>query len=472
MLNLNTEMNKKIFITTTLPYANGKGHIGASFEFILADALNRYFKLNGYSTFFNTGLDQNGSKIPQKAKELGLSIDEYLTQTTKDWVNFCTLLNIDYDNFYQTSSDAHAKNVVNIWNYFLKNGDIYEKEYTGKYCLGCESFKLDKDLVDGKCLDHPTTEIETISEKNYFFNLYKYKDSIYKWLESNPISESDKNELINYIEDYKELSVSRKKTDNIIGIGVPNRPDQIIYIWTEALLNYLFAIGENNWNDVTIIQLCGKDNLRFQAQIFQCFLASLNKKHSDYILVHGTILDKEGKKMSKTLGNTIDPIDQLEKYGLDAVRYYSLCGLSTTYNSNWNEEDLINLFNSDIANDWGNLVSRVLHLVDTKLNNDILNPEDSFKSTVEAYINDSKSFWDKYKIREALQKTNELVKYANKYINDEKPWNSENYKQVLGNLYYLLKEVNKLYIPVFPDKCKETDIAIELKKKVILFNKI
>jgi methionyl-tRNA synthetase len=296
-----------IFITSTLPYANSyRPHIGHLFEFILTDSISRFYKsLSHEKVFFNLGLDQNGTKILQKARELNISLPEFLSKVTHEWKQFCELFHINYDNFYETSSQDHETFVKEQWIKLLEKGDIYQKEYTGKYCIGCESFKLDKDLVDGKCSDHPTTEIETISEINYFFNLGKYKDSLINWLNRQPIEPVAKtNELINFINEYDEISVSRKRTSNSLGIEVPNDSEQVIYVWFDALLNYINAANKfGGWDNFKVIQTCGPDNLRFQGQIFQSFCIALGKDFSSKILVHGTILDKDGKKMSKTLGN-------------------------------------------------------------------------------------------------------------------------------------------------------------------------
>lgn len=468
----NLEIANNTFITTTLPYCNGSIHVGAAFEFILADAIKKWLKLNGKSSFLNIGLDQTGSKILAKSKELGIPVDEYIKNISIDWKKSCEVLNIEYDNFYETYTDEHAEKVKEYWNIFLGNGDIYEKEYTGKYCVGCESFKLEKDLKDGRCQDHPSTEIQDVNETNFFFNLGKYKDKIIKWLETNPISESDKNELYKYLNDYNELSISRKKTEHTFDIDVPGREDQVIYVWFSALLNYIFAAPD--WEKSTNIQLCGPDNLRFQAQIFQVFLSSLGKKNTDKILIHGTILDKNGHKMSKTLGNVVDPIEQVNKFGIDAVRYYTLAGLNTYSNSSWSEDDLRNIWNSEIVNDWGNLVSRVLHLIDIKCGGKTKYlSEETFNDIINKYKDEVSSNWDNFKIKEALQKTNELVKFANKYISDTKPWSSDRYEQELSNLLILIITVNSLYLPVFGlNKVSEVSRAISSGKKAILFNRI
>ena len=470
------DKNENIFITTTLPYANGPCHVGAAFEFILADSINRHLKLKGYNTYLNIGLDQNGSKIPLKAKELNIPIKEYIDNITNTWVESCKKLNINYDNFYQTSTEKHAIEVKKIWNFFIKNGDIYQKEYTGKYCIGCESFKLEKDLIGGICNDHPNLNISEVTETNYFFKLGKYRDNLLEWIKSNPLIPNRYDELLTFINDYDEISVSRSKNDITIGIDVPNDDSQIIYIWLEALCNYSIA-ADNwvGWDNCDIIQTCGVDNTRFQAQIFQAFLCSLGKKNTDRILIHGTILDKEGRKMSKTLNNVVDPIEQLNKYGLDAVRYYSLAGLSTVSNSAWCEEDLINLYNSHLCNDWGNLVSRVLHLVNIReVTIDESKIDSNVRDLIQEKIDVINRLWSDLKIRDAVNETNTIAKWANAYITSKQPWSKEclDTDVILNTLHWIVCVTNKLYKPIIPDACSRIDEFIKNKVKGIAFDKI
>jgi methionyl-tRNA synthetase len=470
-----TIFDTKTFLTTTLPYVNSSPHIGHAFEFILADAISRYLKTKS-DVHFNIGLDEHGLKVWSKSQELGLTPEQHIQNLTTIWLDFCQKFQIKYDSFYKTSDKSHHDKVKILWNRFLERGDIYKKSYTGKYCLGCEAFKLDKELTDGKCQDHPTTELQNIQEENYFFRLTKYRGNLLNWLNTNPdfLQPSTKlEELKNIVINCDDISISRLKTNCPWGVDVPNDPNQIIYVWFDALLNYIFAAGyltdDFNWSNV--IQLCGPDNLRFQGLIFQAFLESEGIKKTDKLLVHGTILDKSGRKISKTLGNTIDPFEQLEKWGLDAVRYYSLVGLSTYSNSNWNEEDLKIIYNNDICSGWGNLLTRTLHLIDSKSVN-IVSPTNEFQTIVDNQSILIDSLWSEFRIKEALQKTTELVKIGNKYINDETPWSNSNFNQILSNLYYLVSIVNKFYEPVFPDKYLLTEEAIKNKKKIILFEKI
>ena len=408
---------------------------------------------------------------------MGIDIKDHLSNLNDIWVDFCKKFQIGYDNFYRTSDVSHHDKVKIIWNKFLERGDIYKKNYKGKYCVGCESFKPDKEIINNKCIEHQNLDLLLIDEENYFFKLTNYKDNLIEWIKSNPdfLEPKSKLEELKYLlNNIEDISISRLKDNCPWGVDVPDDENHIIYVWFDALWNYAFAAGylTDNFKWDNVIQICGPDNLRFQAVIFQSFLASEGIKKSDKLIVHGTILDKEGKKISKSLGNIIDPIEQLDKYGIDAVRYYSLSGLSTYANSNWNEEELVRIWNSDICNDWGNLISRTLHLIDTKLGGNLIQPDDYFIDIVSKHLDRVNSLWGEHKIKEALQKTNELVKFGNKYINDEKPWIGENYIGSLSNLYYLLNIVSSLYYPVFPEKHKEVLESINIKKKKILFNKI
>lgn len=458
---------------------NSVPHIGHAFEFILGDAISKHLKSKKIDTHFNIGLDEHGLKVWLKSQELGITPEEHVDNLTVLWKDFCKKFQIDYDSFYKTSEQSHHDKVSVVWDNFIKRGDIYKKSYNGKYCIGCESYKLEKELIDGRCEDHPTTEIKQVEEENYFFKLTKYKENLLDWINKNPKflePQSKLDELKNLIVGSEDISISRLKENCPWGIDVPGDSTQIIYVWYEALWNYAFAAGylTDNFKWDNVIQLCGPDNLRFQAIILQSFLESEGIKKSDKLLVHGTILDKDGRKISKTLGNVIDPIDQIDKYGLYPVRYYALAGLNTYSNSSWNEEDLSKIWNSDIVKDWGNLVSRTLHLIDIRLDGVVVDqPEDSFVTIVDEYKASIGELWDTFKIKEALSKTNELVKYANKYITDKEPWKSTTYGFELSNLHLLILTVNDLYTPVFGSS--ETTKVIDLiktGKKCILYKQI
>lgn len=490
-------MSKNKYITTTLPYANSTPHIGHAFEFIIADALVRYFKQSGCDVFFNIGLDEHGLKIQQAAEKKGVTPKEYVNELAYTWSRFTEAFDIvSWDNFYRTSDSDHYVNVQQFWVETFNRGDIYRKKYSGTYCVGCESFKLDKDLVDGKCSDHPTTELQIIEEENYFFKLSKYKNALNSWaLKATEFIEpkSKRAEFLNIIDSIEDISVSRLKSSVSWGIPVPGDEDQIIYVWFDALLNYIFSAGhssgfpsvfESLWNESEVIQICGPDNLKFQSVIFQGLLESAGIKKTDKLLVHGTILDSDGKKMSKTLGNVVDPIEQLNKYGVDAVRYYALAGLRTYGNSSWDENQLIGLHNSHLADDFGNLVSRVGHLAgkmleeysedpSIKLNYSLVDGGQfclSFNRHIASVI---KPLWESYKISEALDETNKLVKSLNKKFGDEEPWRhgKSGWATVL-EVHYAISKISELYRPVIPGKIDEALSALRNCKKSNIFPKI
>lgn len=467
-------MNFDKYISTTLPYANSVPHIGHALEFIHASALKRFFESTNEKVFLNIGVDENGLKVYTKSKELGVETQDYLDELALKWQEFTYLFEIGQNNFYRTSSPLHHANVQKFWTLCLERGDLYKKTYTGKYCTGCESFKTDADLVNGKCTDH-NVEPTIVEEENWFFRVSKHKGLLYGWLQSNKefLSPGSKTlELENIILQSEDISVSRLKKNVPWGVQVPNDETQVIYVWFEALLNYIFAVED--YSSEYFIQLCGPDNLRFQGSLFQSILLSASLPNTRKLLVHGTVLDSEGKKMSKSLGNVVDPIDQLNKYGLDAVKYYALAGLSTYGNSAWSEADLVKTYNSELADDYGNLIARTLHLIDTK-NVKIVPPSPEYKLQVDAVVSSIKSSWNSFEIQTALKETNVIITLGNKYMNDERPWekNKEDFAQVLSNLYYALTEATELYYPALSDKTFALiKTSLKEKKKAIIFPKI
>lgn len=482
--------NKIKFITTTLPYV-GQPHIGHCFEFILGDALSRYYKakLGEKSVLFNVGLDEHGLKVQQAAEKSGHSPMAYLSDWIKVWIPFCEAFHIKFDDFYRTSSPTHGENVQKFWKKAVERGDIYKKKYKGLYCVGCESFKVDADLEYGKCPDHSNLELQPTEEENYFFRLSKYKNDLLSWIKLNPeflVPANKLTELTNIIEAIEDISVSRNKSVVSWAVPVPGDETQTIYVWQDALLNYVFSAGydpecdaysleefnNDKWDGA--LQLCGPDNLRFQAVIFQGLLKSAGIKQTHRLLVHGTILDSNGKKMSKTVGNVIDPKDQKDKYGIDAVRYYALAGLNLCENSKWDESRLVEIYNSHLADDYGNLLARTLHLVDLKNINIDYDLRRIEHYSIDEKIDAIRLLWEELRINEAIEKTNELVKEGNKKINDEKPWENDDNdsRYCLIELHYLLSEVSNLYYPVIPAKSEEAKKALQENKKVILFKKL
>lgn len=479
-------MSNTKFITCTLPYANSKPHIGHAFEFIIGDALSRHFRaeLGSENVHFNIGLDEHGKKIHDAAIAAGKPTQQFLNELTIEWEQFCTMFNIEYNSFYRTSSPKHYEEVTRFWNNCLEQNLIYKKKYTGTYCVGCESFKLEKDLVDGKCPDHPTTPLQSVEEENYFFALTRFKDDLLKWIdtECELVPSNKLSELRNVIIEGEDISISRKAENVPWGIPVPNDSDQVIYVWAEALLNYIFVAGYYDnpelfkvyWDNS--IQIFGPDNLRFQGALFQYLLKAAGAGHTKKLLCHGTILDKNGQKMSKSVGNVIDPIDQVNKYGIDAVRYYALAGLQVYDNSGWSEERLIALYNDDLANNFGNLITRVVHLMNLK-EVSIIDP--NLDKSLELHLfnpllEEVQNLWDNCDINGALNVLKNIVTAGNKYIQEREPWKSDrnDYVVTLKTLHYLLLSVANYLEPVIPNKIEEVFESLQTKTKAVIFPRI
>ncbi len=479
--------DKNFYITTTLPYVNAEPHIGHALEFVQADAIARYFrkKLGKENVFFNVGTDEHGLKIWRKAKEEGLEINDFVDKYANRFKDFCKLFLVSYDNFYRTSTPEHSESAKEFWRACSERGDIYKKRYSGKYCVGCERFITEKELVDGKCFEHGIVPEER-DEENYFFRLSNYKEVLLEWLENNPevLKPSQKrDELRSIILEIEDISISRLKKNLPWGIEVPDDPEHVFYVWFDALTNYVNAVGygkdkkklEKWWPGV---QIFGPDNLRFQGVIWQGMLSSVGLKHSAKLLEHGMILGGDGRKMSKSLGNVISPFEQEQKYGAEVVRFYLLSGISTFADSAYKEEDLVNMYNSRLANNFGNLLNRVIHLSNEKQIkiNDEETVEDNFKKEVEKRVLGIKSLFDDFEIALASEKIDELADFGNKYITEKEPWEKDVSKaeceMVLNNLSYLLKEVIEWYEPIIPESSQKALLALENREKIILFKKL
>ncbi len=478
----------KIYITTTLPYVNAEPHIGHALEFVQADTLARYFKkkLGDENVFFNVGTDEHGQKILRKADEEGINVQDFVDKYAQRFKDYCKLFFVEYNSFYRTSSASHSENAKKFWKLCDEKGDIYKKKYSGKYCIGCERFITEKELIDGKCPDHGT-EPELKEEENYFFRLSSYREYLLKWLDENPDVLKPKqstDELKKIISEIEDISISRLKENLPWGIDVPDDPEQVFYVWFDALTNYVIAAGFGTdeegllqwWSNS--VQLFGPDNLRFQGVIWQGMLASVGLPQTSKLLRHGMVLGPDGRKMAKTLGNIISPFDQEKKYGAEIVRFYLLAGLSTFADSVYNEEDLVNMYNSRLANNYGNLLNRVIHLSENKEVeiNEYEKVEKDFKNKVDSFKEEIEKLYEDFEISLAAEKIDQLADFGNKYITKEEPWKKDISKNeceiILNNLSYLLKIVNELYMPIIPISGKKAEEALEKKEKIILFNKL
>lgn len=467
-------MDKK-FITTTLPYVNNPlgGHIGHAFEFVLADVIADYWrrKLGKENVRLNIGLDEHGQKIAQKASELGYaSIQEYCDFAANNWKAFAQKLGITPDVFYRTSDSQHKKDVVRFIEEELKEY-IFEKEYSGLYCVGCESFKTERDSVNGKCIDH-RTELIPLTEQVKCLDIHRFAPQI----EDRLIDKSLSNELKNILATPFDFPITRKNVD----WGVKLSDNSTLYVWAEALSNYIFAAGYyrdrdefNEWWKNSL-QLCGKDNLKFQAYIFQAMLLAAGAPQTSEILVHGIILDERGDKMSKSLGNVVDPIVQLDKYGVAALRYYLTLGLSTYGDSAYSEKDLVQFWNNDVVGGFGNLVARALHLVDIQ-NVDIEGTPWSkeYVAKRSERVRNLELAFEKYDFHQVRQLLNIWVGELNRRINDERPFdvNTLNRHEIINEIYCDLLALCPFYSALLKDDGSILS-ALQQKKKAILFKRL
>lgn len=369
-------MAKKYYITTTAPYVNSAPHVGFALEIIQADVLARYHTLLGDKVFFNTGTDEHGKKIYEKALETGKEPQVYVNEYAAKFDNLKKGLNLSYNSFWRSSNPKHILAAQEMWRRVDKAGFIEKGIYKAKYCVGCELEKTDSDLVDGKCPLHPNQEIELIEEENYFFKFKELRDKLLKHYDRFPdfvIPSHRQKEIRNFVEaGLNNFSISRVKEKMPWGVPVPGDEKQVMYVWFDALTYYISALG---WPDdkkkftefwgteesPNAIQVAGKDNLRQQSAMWQAMLIAAGLPPTRQILIHGFI-NSNGQKMSKSLGNVIDPFEYVEKYRTDALRYYLLAKINPTEDSDFTREKFEEVYNADLANGLGNLVARVAKL--------------------------------------------------------------------------------------------------------------
>lgn len=477
-------MSKEKFITTTLPYINSNAHIGHALELLQADTLARYFKWALISeetiVHFNSGLDEHGLKVYQTALDKGVTPKEHCDELAEEWKEFYEEFHIEPHTFYRTSDTKHHDSVQTIWKTLVDKDVIYKKEYTSQYCVGCEEFKREIDLEEGKCITHPNSDLETVSEENYFFKLSSYKEQLLEWFNNSPDfiqPKNKRNEVLHFLDGLEDISISRDSVKVPWGVSVPNDDTQTIYVWFDALLNYILSAGylteDFNWDDT--VQLCGADNIRFQAVIFQGLLCALDIPNTKTLIVHGTVLDEKGTKMSKSIGNVVDPIEQYEKYGLEAVRYYLVAGNPTFTNFGYSEDDLISLYNAHLCNGLGNLVKRVLTLINKKnVDIDTLVLNTDFAKEVSEFCQKIDSEFEKYNIQKAYDHVHQLVNRTNQYLNDNEPWKLDDNEAglILQDCYISLEYLATYYSFIFPNRPDIESVIEECDDKTILFQRL
>jgi methionyl-tRNA synthetase len=358
-------MSKNYYLTTTLPYVNAEPHIGFALEIVQADVLARYHRLLGENVIFNFGTDEHGQKILEKAQEEKKDPQKYADEYAAKFDQLKTTLNLSYDHFIRTTAPHHLKAAQAFWRLCDQNGFIYKKNYQAKYCVGCELEKTDSELENNRCPLHPNKELELIKEENYFFKFSAFQKPLLKLYQKNPnfiVPNFRSNEIKSFVKaGLQDFSISRLKEKMPWGIPVPGDPDHVMYVWFDALINYISTLGWPN-KDISAwwpgIQIAGKDNLRQQTAIWQAMLLSTGIPNSQQIFIHGFISLK-GQKISKSTGNTISPFDLEPKYTTDAIRYYLLAKVHPFNDSDFTLRKFERAYTDDLANGLGNLISRV-----------------------------------------------------------------------------------------------------------------
>lgn len=473
-------MDKKYYLTTTLPYVNAEPHIGFALEIVQADVLARLHKLLGDEVIFNFGTDEHGQKIYKKAIEQNRDPQEYCNEYAAKFDALKEALNLSYNHFIRTTDPHHVAAAQEFWKLCDKAGDIYKKTYKTKYCIGCELEKTDSELVDGRCPLHPNQELETIEEENYFFRFSKYQKPLLEFYTQHPdfvIPKGKFNEIKTFVENgLSDFSISRLKSKMPWGIPVPGDESQVMYVWFDALINYISTLDwpedEKTFKEFWPgYQVAGKDNLRQQTAIWQAMLLSAGLPNSKQVFIHGFIT-VNGQKISKSLGNTINPIEVTEKYGTDALRYYLLAKINPTEDSDFTFEKFEEVYNGELANGLGNLVSRVAKLCEKsgfEFTND--------KSISLQLDNNIRILLDKYKFDEALKFIWNKVSETDKYINENEPWKLEGEKlrEVLEKAVLSIRTITFWLSPFLPktaEKIGEQFLESKIKSNSPLFPRL
>ena len=470
---------KKFYITTTLPYVNAAPHIGFALELAQADVIARHESSLRKEVFFNTGTDEHGVKIYRKAQEEKKAPQAFVDEYAGKFRELADALHVRYTKFIRTTDADHKAAAAEFWKRCAANAgengepDIYKAKYRVKYCVGCELEKADSDLKDGRCPVHPSLTIEEREEENYFFRFSRYQKQLLELYDRQPnfvVPAHRLAEIRNFVAaGLHDFSISRLKEKMPWGIPVPGDETHVMYVWFDALINYIAALGwpkdeeklREFWgtNDSpNAFQIAGKDNLRQQSAMWQAMLMSAGLPASRQILIHGFILSG-GEKMSKTLGNVIDPMELVKRYGADAVRYYLLREISTTEDGDFSEIKFKERYNADLANGLGNFTARVLALAarekELKRSHDV--PKGIFDEIKIVRQSVAKKI-DDFRFHEALAAIWELIAFGDTYMNHETPWSIEQEAQRRKVLFYLLSllsEVAGLIEPFLPETSKK-----------------
>ncbi len=462
-------MSKNFYVTTPIYYVNGDPHVGSAYTTIACDVISRYKKTAGYDVYFLTGTDEHGQKVEEKAKEMGKTPQEWTDIMAPRFAELWKALNIENNDFIRTTEDRHKKAVAKIFKKVYDKGDIYKGSYEGKYCVSDETFVPDNQVIGENGCPHCGKELRIVKEESYFFRMSKYREALLKHIEENPnfiLPEGRRNEVVSFIKDeLYDLSISR----NTFKWGIPLEidPEHVIYVWFDALTNYLTAVGyENNpemydkfWNNAETVHMLGKDILRFHAITWPCMLLAAGEKLPEKIVAHGwwTV---DGAKMSKSVGNVVNPLDEIAKYGRDPFRYFLLREVHFGNDGDYSERAMINRINADLANDLGNLLNRTLGMYKKYFDGIVTEGHGH-----EVYDDEITALWyetlaevDKYmnkmQFSYALEAMWKFISRMNKYIDETMPWalakDADKMQRLAKVMNYLVEALYKIAVLVYP----------------------
>jgi methionyl-tRNA synthetase len=468
---------KKFYVTTSIYYVNAKPHIGHCYESTVADALARYHRLKGEDVYFLTGTDEHGQKVAKAAAEAGITTQAFVDSVVKPSLELWKVLSISYDDFIRTTQERHIKVVQLFFSRLHEKGELYESEYKGWYCASCEAFWPEGQLEEGSCPECKR-QVEQITEKNWFFRMSKYQEWLIGYIKGHPDfikPESRKNEILSFLEQpLQDLCVTRPKSRLEWGIEIPFSRDHVSYVWFDALINYISALGyagdeakfKRYWP--ADIHILGKDIIRFHTVFWPIMLHALGIEPPVTVFAHGHWLDGKGRKMSKSLGNIVDPVEMIKKYGPDPLRYFLLSEIPYGHDGLFSEEALVSRLNTDLANDMGNLLNRTLTMIEKYFGSMIPAAagtkgavDDELKALAAALPDKMDAAMSELDFPAALASVWELINRANKYIEIQAPWKLDKEGKVdrLSDIIYNLTEVLRIvtiavssYIPASAEK--------------------
>lgn len=475
---------EKFYITTTIPYVNAEPHIGFALETVQADVVARYKRklLGDENVFFNAGTDEHGQKVWEKAQESGEDAQSYVDRYAEKVKELKGILDLSYDNFIRTTDESHTQAAQKLWKLCDRdgNGDIYKKKYKGLYCVGCEKFLSERDLEDGKCPIHPGQDPVELEEENYFFKLSNYQDFLKEYL-SDPsviVPEHRRQEALNFVEGgLEDFSISREKEKLPWGVPVPGDDSQVMYVWFDALTNYISTLGwprdtetfEKFWQKGFTLQMAGKDQIRFQSIMWPAMLRSAGFKAPDQIFYHGFI-NSGGQRMSKSLGNVISPVDMAQRYGVDATRYILLRHVHPTDDTDVTWEKMDEWYTANLVNGLGNLVARVMNMSEKNSVQTL-----SYK---ESYPDAIKSAMENFEFHEILGYIWSRIQRVDQKITEEEPFKVVKTDRVTGKamIQHYVSELSlisvmlELFMPETAEKIKQA--VKENKKPENLFKRL